>query len=133
MHARIGLDLIITDHHHPGDEIPTALAVINPKQPHDPYPHKDLAGVGVAYKLIEALSERALDNSPPPEDFLDLVAIGTVADLVPLVDENRYLVREGLKYLKNPQRQGVKSLIGVSGITSNNLTATEIGFSWALE
>jgi len=125
----IGLDLIITDHHHPGDEIPIAIAVINPKQPNDPYPYKDLAGVGVAYKIIEALSKKATDDGPKPEDFLDLVAIGTVADLVPLVDENRYLVREGLKCLQNPQRQGIKSLMGVSGITSNKLTATEIGFS----
>jgi single-stranded-DNA-specific exonuclease len=126
---RIGLDLIISDHHHPGDELPMAIAVINPKQPHDPYPHKDLAGVGVAYKIIEALSKNSKDISPKPEDFLDLVAIGTVADLVPLVDENRYLVREGLKYIRNPQRQGIKSLMGVSGIKSNKLTATDIGFS----
>jgi len=96
----IGLDLIISDHHQPAEgELPYALAVINPKQAGDPYPEKDLAGVGVSYKLAQALlsrSEKTVSNFQL-EDLLDLVALGTVADLVPLVGENRVLVRKGLQ------------------------------------
>ncbi len=127
----VGIDLIITDHHTPLDEIPRAFAVINPKQPGDTYPDKNLSGVGLAYKLIEAL---ALVNAYPnlkPQDYLDLVAIGTVADLVPLIGENRALVRMGLEVIRQPIRQGVMSLIGASGLKSANITATEIGFMLA--
>jgi single-stranded-DNA-specific exonuclease len=89
-HARmLGLDLIITDHHHPSAELPVALAIINPKQPGDLYPDKDLAGVGLAYKLADALLQHLRDCGfpVPPDlhvaDYLDLVALGTVADLAP--------------------------------------------------
>ncbi len=107
-HARIlGLDLIITDHHQPAEEdLPSAFSVINPKQPGDIYPDKDLAGVGVAYKVVQALVE-SVGYSPDgfhPEDLLDLVALGTVADLAPLSGENRMLVRKGLK--KSVRRKG---------------------------
>ena len=126
---RLGLDLIITDHHHPGDQLPDATAVIDPKQPGDIYPEKDLAGVGIAYKIIEGLSEKLGDEAPPVEDFLDFVALGTVADLAPLVGENRYMVSQGLHKLRRPQRQGIMSLIGVAGVTPENLSATDIGFA----
>ncbi|MEJ5225844.1 MAG: DHH family phosphoesterase, partial [Anaerolineales bacterium] len=97
-HARkIGLDLIITDHHHPDSDLPPALAVINPKQPGDPYPDKDLAGVGIAYKLAQALTASLPHNGFDPASLLDLVALGTVADLAPLTGENRMLVRRGLE------------------------------------
>ncbi|HEX2978843.1 MAG TPA: DHH family phosphoesterase, partial [Anaerolineaceae bacterium] len=96
-HARAaGIDLIITDHHHPIDAIPCAVAVINPKQPGDTYPDKDLAGVGVAYKLAQALVKAFPEAGVQAEKWLDLVAIGTVTDLAPLTGENRSLVRAGL-------------------------------------
>ena len=132
-HARIlGLDLIITDHHHPGNEIPKAVSVINPKLPGDIYPEKDLAGVGLAYKLAEALFNKAQNQAQLPgmqiKEFLDLVALGTVADLVPLVGENRTLVRAGLERIHQPQRQGVLSLISVSGLNPKHVTAGDIAF-----
>jgi len=127
--TKLGLDLIISDHHHPGTELPTAIAVIDPKQPHDSYPEKELAGVGLAYKIIEALNNQLSNPIIDHHDFLDLVALGTVADLAPLVGENRYLVRSGLKYIRNPHRQGILSLIGVAGLNPREVTATDIGFA----
>ncbi|NJN43992.1 MAG: single-stranded-DNA-specific exonuclease RecJ [Anaerolineae bacterium] len=122
------MELIITDHHTPSDEIPEALAVINPKRPGDGYPDKDLAGVGTAYKLATALITRHPQPNFAPEEIQDLVAIGTVADLVPLVGENRALVRAGMRRLRTPQRQGILSLMGVAGITPARISATDIGF-----
>lgn len=128
------LDLIITDHHHPTDDLPIALAVVNPKQHGDPYPEKDLAGVGLAYKLIQALVIHLQKNSLPipanfsEADYVDLVALGTVADLAPLVGENRSLVRQGLKSIQSTERQGILSLIGVSGINPKQISAGDIGF-----
>jgi single-stranded-DNA-specific exonuclease len=130
-HARaIGLDLIITDHHHPSEgSLPPALAVINPKQPGDVYPDKDLAGVGIAYKLAEALvSGQHLANSFQLSSLLDLVALGTVADLAPLVGENRFLVRRGLRQMRETQRQGLFSLAGVAELNLSKVNATDIGF-----
>ncbi len=133
-HARLlGLDLIITDHHHPSGEIPPALAVINPKQPGDPYLYKDLAGVGLAYKLAQALitafsRQNGFDSLPDPEQYLDLVALGTVADLAPLKGENRSLVRAGLRWMRRSQRQGLRSLMGVAGIRPERINAWDLGF-----
>ena len=128
-HAQsIGLDLIITDHHHPGSSIPPAIAVINPKLPFDTYPEKNLAGVGLAYKLVEALFRHHQLPESRTQEFLDLVALGTVTDLVPLVGENRYLVRAGLEHIHQPQRQGILSLIGVSGLNPRTINASDIGF-----
>ncbi|GAB4500234.1 MAG: single-stranded-DNA-specific exonuclease RecJ [Anaerolineales bacterium] len=128
-HARtIGLDLIITDHHHPGAELPDALAVINPKQAGDTYPEKDLAGVGLAYKLACALESSLTGSHPRADRYLDLVALGTVADLAPLVSENRTLVRQGLLLLRQPERQGVASLMSVAGVKAQSVSATDIGF-----
>jgi single-stranded-DNA-specific exonuclease len=143
---KLGLDLIITDHHQPGSQIPHANAVINPKQPGDTYPDKNLAGVGLAYKLALALlgqsetrDHRAKDisNLPPQQyldriqraaDYLDLVTLGTVADLVPLIDENRALVRVGLEYLRHPIRQGVMSLIGAAQLRAPEITTEHISY-----
>lgn len=124
----LGLDLIITDHHHPGKDVPQALAIINPKQAADPYPDKDLAGVGLAYKLASALIFSLGSRNLLAEDFLDLVAIGTVADMAPLVGENRALVRAGLDMLRHPRRQGILSLVLAAGLNPDRLTATDIGF-----
>ena len=128
-HAReIGLELIITDHHHPQDEVPQALAVICPKQPDDAYPDKNLAGVGVAYKLVEALfAARPLDGRRPQE-WLDLVALGTVADIVPLRGENRGLVIGGLRELRRGSRPGLASLARAAGVNLSKITGGDIGF-----
>lgn len=125
---RLGLDLIITDHHSVGPELPTALAIINSKQPGDGYPDKNLAGVGTAYKLAQALAQRFEGSAYDPRSALDLVALGTIADLVPLIGENRWLVREGLARIRRPQRQGMMSLIGVSGLTPAKVSASDVGF-----
>lgn len=127
-HARkIGLDLIITDHHHPGDSLPEARAVINPKQAGDDYPEKDLAGVGLAYKLMCALGEAA-EEGFQPESALDLVALGTVADMAPLTGENRALVKAGLQRLRHPARHGTRALIGAAMIEPSKINAGHIGY-----
>lgn len=130
LHARtIGLDLIISDHHHPdGENLPPAFAVINPKQHGDPYPDKDLAGVGIAYKIAEALVSTQETNNFQLSDVLDLVALGTVADLAPLVGENRVLVRRGLRQIHETKRQGLFSLAGVANTKIEKITAGNIGF-----
>lgn len=126
-HAQsLGMDVIVSDHHHPGEQLPPARAVINPKQPGDTYPDKMLAGVGLAYKLVSALAEYF--PTLHPEDYLDLVALGTVADLAPLVLENRALVRAGLERLHTPTRQGLYALMQVAGVKPQNITAGDIGF-----
>lgn len=130
LHAQaIGLDLIITDHHHPTEgPLPPAIAIINPKQPGDGYPDKDLAGVGIAYKLAEALALRLEPSDFRLENLLDLVALGTVADLAPLVGENRTLVRRGLRQMRETTRQGLFSLAGVADLTLAKVNASDIGF-----
>jgi single-stranded-DNA-specific exonuclease len=125
---QIGLDLIITDHHHPLAEVPAALAVINPKQAGDPYPDKDLTGVGLAYKLAEGLFRRCPPDGRQLEDWLDLVALGTVADLAPLLGENRYFVREGLRHICDPKRPGLFSLANVAGLDIRKTTSIDIGY-----
>jgi len=126
LHARtVGLDLIISDHHHPdGENLPSAFAVINPKQPGDIYPDKDLAGVGIAYKIAEALLNEQQLNT-----LLDLVALGTVADLAPLVGENRILVRKGLRQMRQTNRQGLFSLAAVSELVLAKVNAGHIGYT----
>lgn len=132
---KLSLDLIITDHHSVGTEGPPALAVINPKQPDCPYPFKDLAGVGVAFKLAQALL-RVHRRVPvargeagvSEEGLLDLVALGTVTDLAPLLGENRSLVKGGLERLNNPQRRGIKALLTRAGLKPGGIDATTIGF-----
>jgi single-stranded-DNA-specific exonuclease len=128
---RIGLDLIISDHHQPAvGDLPWALAVVNPKQVDDLYPDKDLAGVGVAFKIVQALLE-SIGNVPggfQVEDLLDLVALGTVADLAPLTGENRILVRKGLIKIHETKRQGLFSLAAVSDLPLSRVSATSIGF-----
>jgi single-stranded-DNA-specific exonuclease len=126
-----GMDLIITDHHYPLNELPPALAVINPKQAGDTYPEKNLAGVGLAYKLVQAFFSMEQYANHDAHDYLDLVALGTVADLVPLTGENRSLVRMGLELIRQPIRQGVMALIGVSGLTPARINTSDISFALA--
>ncbi len=124
----LGLDLIITDHHEPAGELPDALAVINPKQEGDPYPEKYLAGVGIAYKIVEALIGELQPSNLQLEEYLDLVALGTVADLAPLTGENRVLVRRGLRQMAQTRRQGLFSLANVAGVSLPSVNAAHIGF-----
>lgn len=133
IHAnRLGLDMIITDHHFISDQIPPALAAINPKQPGCNYPFDQLAGVGLAFKLAQALAEsqdQFGDRSPLViDDLLDLVALGTVADLAPLTGENRALVARGLERLNAPQRPGVQMLMAQAGVQPGQVDAITIGF-----
>ncbi len=130
-HAReIGLDMIVTDHHSLGRELPPALAVINPKRPNSAYPETMLAGVGIAYKLAQALHyEMASYEGFSTQNLLDLVAIGTVADVAPLLGENRKLVVEGLEVLNTLQRPGVSALAHVAGVRAGMITAETIGFA----
>ncbi len=135
-HARRrGMDVIVTDHHLVGTEPLEAVAVVNPHQPECPYPYKGLAGVGLAYKLAQALL-RANRHVPLPgsvpldeEELLDLVALGTVADLAPLTGENRYLVSRGLERLNQTPRVGVEALIRRSGLRPGQVDAWHIGFA----
>ncbi len=120
----LGLDLIITDHHTPGDVLPRAAAVINTRLSSCPYPFKELAGVGVAYKVACALlGEKA-------RDFLDLVAVGTVADVAPLLGENRLYVQKGLELLQNPS-PGFSALLRVAGVRPDCIRAGHLGFALA--
>jgi single-stranded-DNA-specific exonuclease len=124
---QIGLDLIITDHHEPEHELPIAHAIICHRQPGDNYPDKNLAGVGLAFKLAQALLEKYPFSGCSMDDFYDLVAIGTVADVVPLIGENRSLVKAGLHKIRTHPRQGLFSLSRVAGIPVGRCTSRDIG------
>lgn len=130
---RLGVDMIITDHHLPDAEIPPALAVLNPNQPGCAYPEKNLCGAGVTFKLIQALLPR-LGWSPTKsrallESFLKMVAIATVADVVPLTGENRVIVKTGLAGLENVRNLGLRALIEAAGFPPGERpTATQVAF-----
>jgi single-stranded-DNA-specific exonuclease len=136
---RLGLDLIVTDHHLPeaAEGVPRALAVLNPNQPGDTYPTKDLCGAGVAFKLAQAL----LESSAPDEaardrlrsktlpSFLKLLAIATIADSVPLLGENRVIAALGLRELRKPSQSGLRELMELAGIDlTREISATDVGF-----
>ncbi len=126
---QIGLEMIITDHHSLGPKMPPGTAVINPKRPDSTYPDDMLAGVGIAFKLAQALKQSRSDRASFDEaDLLDLVAIGTVADLAPLLKENRKLVIEGLQSLNNSKRAGIAAIARAARLTPGNLTAESIAF-----
>jgi single-stranded-DNA-specific exonuclease len=129
LHAgEIGLDMILTDHHEPGDELPPADAVICQKRIADPYPDKNLSGVGIAYKLTEALIQET-GLYVKADQWLDLVAVGTVADIVPLTGENRKFVSLGMQEIKKGKRLGLRALCGAAGLRDiQNLSARDIGF-----
>ncbi len=124
----LGVDLIISDHHHPEDDLPRAFAVICPKREGDPYPDKELAGVGVGFKIVEGLFLREGKNRQNANEWLDLVALGTVADVVPLTGENRVMVRKGIRLIRTGKRIGLNALAGVAGKDIRETTATDIGF-----
>jgi single-stranded-DNA-specific exonuclease len=127
----LGVDLIITDHHEPDDALPDALAVVNPKRHDCQYPFKDLAGVGVALKLVQALCDRAGKSRWLP-GFIKIAALGTLADVVPLVGENRIIARLGLDALsRGPHTVGIRSLLDASGLTGKRLDSFHVGFMLA--
>jgi len=124
-----GIDVIITDHHNPGDTLPDAYAIINPKLG-SPLEAHDLAGVGVTFKFIQALSEK-LHIKEELVKFLDLVALGTVADIVPLFGDNRILVKEGLEVLSKTDRLGLNALFTTCKIEKDSITTRELSFGLA--
>ncbi len=123
-----GIDVIVTDHHLPGGELPNCLAVLNPKRPGCEYRDKDLAAVGVAFKLALALARSLGKNENFIWGMLDLVALATVADVAPLRGENRVFVRYGLKVLAETRNLGLRALIRAAGLDGKPLTAGRIGF-----
>ena len=125
----LGIDVIVTDHHNTDLTQPPAIAVINPKRSDNLYPFNDLAGVGVAFKLVQALQTR-LDGLPEGQEkwLLDLVALGTVCDIVTLADENRTNVYWGLKVLSQARRPGLKALMAIAKIEPKAISSRSLGF-----
>lgn len=125
----LGVDIIVTDHHSVAEMMPDAVATINPKRTDHTYPFIDLAGVGVAFKLVQALQTK-LDGLPVGHEkwLLDLVALGTVCDVVELKDENRANVYWGLQVMRKTRRPGIRALMAVSGVTPQALNARSLGF-----
>lgn len=125
------LDIIITDHHTVPEQLPPAYAIINAKQAEDAYPFKELSGVGIAFKLCQALEQGEPGHLPQWIEFTELAALGTVADIVPLVGENRELVRRGLKAMGTTELVGLQALIEASGCNKHCITSDNIGFGLA--
>ena len=133
-----GMDVIITDHHEVPEQLPPAYAVINPKRRDCTFPFKGLAGVGVAFNLLMALRKSLRDQGcfngttvPNLRKYLDLVALGTIADMVPLIDENRILVKYGLHELTHGDRIGIKALKEVCGLSTSTITSYLVAFRLA--
>ncbi|MCX6351342.1 MAG: single-stranded-DNA-specific exonuclease RecJ [Bacteroidetes bacterium] len=118
----MGIDFIIADHHTPDDDIPQAVAVLNPKQLDCDYPYKELSGCGIGYKLVQALAQ---DFRIEPEDYLDLVVVSIAADIVPLDGENRILAHFGLKKLNSNPRPSLKALMELSGIRAGGVVSID--------
>ena len=128
----LGMDIIITDHHNPKAELPPALATINPKLLNCSYPFPHLAGVGVAYKLLMAIYQKlGIDSSENVLKYMDLVAVGTIADIVPLVGENRIFASIGLQHLIEKKNLGLNALIQLCGLNQKTLDTTDIVFGLA--
>lgn len=125
----LGLKVIVTDHHEPGEKLPNAAAVVDPKRKDDKSKSDILCGAGVAFKLIAAMENG--DYTTAIEYFSDLLAIGTIADLVPLTGENRAFVQHGLQMLQFSENVGITSLIKAAGLKSNKITATQVAFTIA--
>ncbi|MDD4310585.1 MAG: single-stranded-DNA-specific exonuclease RecJ [Candidatus Cloacimonetes bacterium] len=130
--ASMGMEIIITDHHNPKDELPPALAILNPKLQGCPYPFEHLAGVGVAYKLLMAIYQRkGIDTIENKLKYMDLVAVGTIADIVPLTSENRIFASIGLQHLIEKKNLGLNALVQISGMNQKTLDTTDIVFGIA--
>jgi len=129
--GREGLDVVVTDHHTVGATLPPAHAVVNPRRADCAYPDKGLCGAGVAYRLAERVAQVGGMDPEPVREELDLVALATVADLVPLVGENRVLVSHGLRTLGRTRNPGLAALMAASGTDPSTLTAGKLGFGLA--
>ena len=123
-----GMDIIITDHHRPPEILPAAFAIVNPKQADCMYPFKGLSGVGVAFKVCQALEKLRNPEAPLWERYTELVALGTVADIVPLQDENRALVKRGMKAMEATSLTGLRKLMEVCRCYRETITTEKIGF-----
>jgi single-stranded-DNA-specific exonuclease len=127
----LGIDVIVTDHHEPKEKLPEAYAILNPKLPACKYPDDSLAGVGVALKLIQALAKYLGAKNELWEKYLDLVAVGTAADIVPLIGENRIIAAIGFKKLASTKNEGLKSLLSIQGCLGEEITTRDIVFRLA--
>lgn len=125
----LGLDVIVTDHHECPEKLPEAIAIIDAKSPDNTYPFNSLAGVGVSFKVIQALCIKLGWPADRYLKYLDIVCLGTVADIVPLIDENRIIVKYGLERIKNTQNVGLKALIETSGYKSIDSSAISFGLA----
>ena len=125
---QLGIDLVITAHHECKDKLPLAIAIVDPHKPGDTYPHQNLSGVALAFKLVCALSGNAEEML---RQYADMVCLGTVADVIPLVGENRVFVSRGLQALKHPTRPGLAALMKECGCDPETLNASSIGFMLA--
>ena len=126
----LNLDVIICDHHEPGDRLPKAYAVLDPIKPGDAYPFKNLCGCGVGFKLVQAIAKRLGKESLLP-DFLEFVTLATTADIVPLIGENRVLVKKGFEHINATPRPGIKALIEAAGLDQKNISTGQIVFALA--
>ena len=124
----LGIDVIISDHHEPSNIIPEAAAILDPKRADGSYPFKELAGVGVAFKLIQAVSQRLNLEDETYRKYIDLVALGSAADIVPLIDENRVLVMKGLELINRHERLGIHALVESSGLDGKKIGTGQIVF-----
>ncbi len=124
--ASLGMDVVITDHHQPGDALPQAVAVVDPHRIDCPSPFKDFAGVGVAFKLVQALEGE--DPSIALDQYADLICIGTIGDVVPLTGENRVLAGRGLKELSQGSRFGIQAMLDAAGLGGQELTGANVAF-----
>lgn len=128
----LGMEIVITDHHNPKEDLPQAVAIINPKLPGCPYPFAHLAGVGVAYKLLMAVYRRlGIETAENTLKYMDLVAVGTIADIVSLTGENRIFASIGLQHLIDKQNLGLNALVSISGMNQKTLDTTDIVFGIA--
>lgn len=124
-----GLDIIITDHHTCREELPKAVSVINPKRADSSYPFSGLAGVGVAFKLVLALAIRlGMNTREVFMEYVDMVALGTIADVVPLVDENRVIADKGINAIENTNNKGMRALMDIAGAGGKNVDANSVAF-----
>ncbi len=125
----LGMETIVTDHHEPGNTLPKALAVIDAKRKDNGYPFQQLAGVGVSFKLIQALSEKEHLEEKAYLKYLDLVCVGTISDIVPLIEENRVIAKLGLKLVEKTKNIGLKTLLEVSGYSKVDSNTISFGLA----
>ena len=123
-----GLDIIISDHHESGRDLPDAVAILDPKRQDETYPFRELAGVGVAYKLVHAVASKLGLDEQSWKQYVDLVALGSAADIVPLVDENRVLVKKGLEKINMHERIGLRALVEICGLRGKPIGTGQIVF-----